>query len=252
VARGDVPPGRQVVSPVTSGDLLWDDLARDDAELAAWCAERWLGAWRRLEAAPGGLVAARESLHRVAEDVLKPARERANGKIGLRYTHLGFGTPFFGDDEQLRVEGVELVFASPAGERRDRLDVDPAGAHCVAEWYAFAASVLEQLRAEAAPELEPSRVQLWPEHFDMSVEMGSEAAGQRAGYGCSPGDEDHREPYVYVVPWESSAAAGEGWNASGFKGAELRYADLLTAPDQRALALQFLRDRLKALTRERG
>src|SRR5207247_6317357 len=31
VARGDVPPGRQVVSPVTTGDVLWDDLARDDA-----------------------------------------------------------------------------------------------------------------------------------------------------------------------------------------------------------------------------
>jgi hypothetical protein len=81
----------------------------------------------------------------------------------------------------------------------------------------------------------------------MSVEMGSEAAGQRAGYGCSPGDDDHPEPYVYVVPWESSAAVGEGWNATGFTGAELPYPDLLSAPDQRALALDFLRGRLRAL-----
>src|SRR5207247_8968133 len=190
VAGGDVPPGRQVVSPVTTGDVLWDDLARDDADLAAWCAERWLGAWRRLEPAPAGLASTRDALHRVAEEALKPARERANGKIGLRYTHRGFGTPFFGDDEQVRVEGVELVVDSPAGERRRRLDVDPAAARCVAEWYGFAVSVLEQLRAEAGSDLEPSRVQLWPEHFDMAVELGPEAAGRRAGFGCSPGDDD--------------------------------------------------------------
>ena len=51
-ARGEVPEGRELVSPVTTGDLLWDDLAADDAGLAAWCAERWLGAYRRLEAPP--------------------------------------------------------------------------------------------------------------------------------------------------------------------------------------------------------
>jgi hypothetical protein len=268
VARGDVPGGRRVVSPVTTGDLTWDDLARQDQSLAAWCADRWLGGWRRLEPAPVVLPATRESLHRVAEHVMKPARERANGKFGLRYAHGGFGTPFFGDDEQVRVEGVELVVDSPAGERRaplttlagaaeqagvpldvddERLEIDPAAAGTVADWYGFAASVLEQLRAEAAPELEPSRVQLWPEHFDMSVELGPESAGRRAGYGCSPGDADHPEPYAYVVPWESSAATGQGWNATGFAGADLPYADLLTAPDQRTAALTFFRDRLRAL-----
>src|SRR2546421_700764 len=30
VARGEVPEGRQVVSPVATGDLRWDNLARDD------------------------------------------------------------------------------------------------------------------------------------------------------------------------------------------------------------------------------
>src|SRR5256885_1014850 len=72
--------------------------------------------------------------------------------------------------------------------------VDEDAARCLADWYGFAASVLEQLRAEAPAELEPSRVQLWPEHFDMSVELGPEAAGQRAGFGCSPGDAQHPEP----------------------------------------------------------
>lgn len=41
-----------VVSPVSSGDVLWDDLAREDPALAEFCAERWLGAWRRLEPLP--------------------------------------------------------------------------------------------------------------------------------------------------------------------------------------------------------
>jgi hypothetical protein len=249
VARGELRAGRPVVSPVSTGDYLWDDLARDNPSLGDWCADRWLGAWRRLEPAPPDLAATRESLHRIAEDVMKPARERANGKFGLRYTHGGFGTPFFGEDEQVRVEGTELVFDSPGGERRQAIDdVDPAAVRCVADWYGFAASVLEQLRAEAPAELEPSRVQLWPEHFDMAVELGPESAGRRAGYGCSPGDEGHPEPYVYVVPWEASAATGEGWNAGGFAGAELAYGELLGAEDQRACALDFLRGRLGSLT----
>ena len=29
-ARGEVPPGRSVVSPVGTGDLRWDDLASTD------------------------------------------------------------------------------------------------------------------------------------------------------------------------------------------------------------------------------
>ena len=269
VARGDVPAGRELVSPVTSGDVLWDELARDDADLAAWCADRWLGAWRRLGGAPDSLVKSRVALHGVAEHVLKPAREAVNGKIALRHTRGGFGTPFFGDDVQLRIDGVELVAPERDGERREALstlaeaaafagvelavedeplDFSEQGARFIADWFGFAASVLEQLRAEAAPALEPSRVQLWPEHFDIAIELGAEAGGVRAGYGLSPGDELHPEPYLYVVPWEAAAAASELFGASAFKGAELPYAELLAASDQRAAALEFLRARLRALT----
>src|SRR3954449_7793727 len=51
-ARGEVPAGRTLVSPVSSGDRTWDEVARDDGDLAAWCADRWLGAWRRLPPPP--------------------------------------------------------------------------------------------------------------------------------------------------------------------------------------------------------
>lgn len=246
VARGEVAAGRQVVSPVATGHLRWDDLRAGDPALAEWCADRWLGAWRRLEAAPAGLAAARRSLHGLAEDVLKPARERVNGKIGLRYTYRGFGTPFFGEDRQVRVEGATLIFDGPDGERREALEVDPEAAGFIGDWFGFAASVLEELRAGAGAELAPSRVQLWPEHFDMAVELGDEAGGRRAGYGCSPGDEAHPEPYVYVVPWQAPPE-GELWQARGFAGAELPLAELLAVADQRAAALDFLRLRLDAL-----
>jgi len=267
-ARGEVPEGRELVSPVTTGDLLWDELAADDAVLAAWCADRWLGAYRRLEAPPASLPATRLALHRVAERVLTPARQRANGKIALRYVAGGFGTPFFGADEQVRVEGVELVVDSPGGERRapitslaaaaghvgvplegddEPLEVDEAASRFLGDWYGFTASVLEQLRAEAGPELEASRAQLWTEHFDLATELGAKDAGARAGYGGSPGDERHPEPYLYVVPWEASRASGEGWNAGGYAGAEVSLAELLDAPDQRAAALDFFRGRLRTL-----
>src|SRR2546421_9390824 len=104
VARESVEDGRLVVSPVATGDVRWAELAADDEELAEWCADRWLASYRRLEQPPASLVETRLALQRLAEQVISPARERANGKIGLRYTRGGFGTPFFGADVQVRVE----------------------------------------------------------------------------------------------------------------------------------------------------
>jgi hypothetical protein len=272
VARGAVPPGRQVVSPVASGDLLWADVAREDEELQSWCADRWLAAYRRLGGPPGQLVATRRALHRLAEQVVSPARARANGKIGLRYTHGGFGTPFFSSDVQVRVQGSDLIVQQGEAERAapistlaaaaahlgneigtaadddTPLPVDPGAAAFLGDWYGFAASVLEDLRASAGRYADPSRVQLWPEHFDLAVELGREDRRARAAYGLSPGDDAHPEPYVYVAPWVEPEP-GELWQASGFSGAELSYAELLGAEDQRAAALEFLRTRMSALTR---
>jgi hypothetical protein len=272
VAVDDVPEGRQLVSPVTNGDLLWRELADADPSLADWCAERWLGPYKRLGPAPSELAVTRTALHRVAERVISPTRARANGKIALRWTRGGFGTPYFGADAQVRVDGTELVVATPDGEQRHPLTtvrdaataigfdlagvdeehaaaalaIDAAASRFLGDWFGFATSVLEQLRAESPGEWEPSRVQLWPEHFDVAVEIGSEPADQRAALGGSPGDETHAEPYLYVAPW-GACPEGELWQASGFPGAELAYSDLLAAPDQRTAALEFFRARLGAL-----
>jgi hypothetical protein len=272
IARGEPAAGRKVVSPVGTGDLRWVELAGEDERLAEFCRARWLGPWRRLEPLPARFAETRLALHGVAEFVMKPAREHANGKFGLRFTRGGFGTPFFGADAQLRVEGDELVVTEAGEERRgpieslascarlagalmpegaepseDPLAVDPAAAAALGDWFGFSASVLEELRAGAGARHEPSRVQLWPEHFDMAGELGSEESGERAGYGCSPGDEEHPEPYVYVTPW-TARPEGELWNATAFPGAELAYAALLDAGDQREAALEFFRTRLRELT----
>src|SRR6266536_4199394 len=98
-----------VVSPVAGADVTWDAWLRDRPEHTAWAAARWLGAYRRLPDPPATLPATKLALHRLAVYVLSPARRAANGKIALRWTLGGVGTPFFGAEEQVRVVGTQLV-----------------------------------------------------------------------------------------------------------------------------------------------
>jgi hypothetical protein len=202
---------------------------------------------------PSDFTATRIALHRLAEEVLKPARERVTGRFGLRALPGGFGTAPFGDVTQLHVDGIELVTRDGAAVTRAPIaGVDANAAAALASWFAFGAGVLEELRAETGLEHDPTPPQLWPEHFDVAIELGSEAAGVRAGYGASPGDDLHPEPYLYVVPW-SAAVGGERWAATAFTGAELPHADLLRSDDRRRSALDFFRTRRdELLTREAG
>ena len=270
-ARGDVPAGRELVSPVSDGELTWDELAREDGELAKWCSARWLGAWRRLPPVPATLAETRDALHQIAAQVLSPARQAGTGgEISLRYTRGGFGTPFFGTDEQVRVDGVELVVVEAGEERRTGIEsvsqaagfvgtidaadldtvplaIDAVAASFLADWFGFATLVTAEIRARAGAALEPSATNLWSEHFDVAVELGPEASGQRAAYGGSPGDADHAEPYVYVGPWEQEQS-GPLWNATTFGGAEILYSDLLAAEDQVAIATELFEACLGELT----
>jgi hypothetical protein len=249
VFPGEVPEGRRLVSPVSQhGDLSWDEIAEAQPDLAPWCAERWLGAWKALEALPAGFADTRKALHKVAEAVVAPARQPPD-EISLRYTRGGIGTPFFeedGADCQVRVEHGELVRQKRKEETREPLpDVDIAAATALGDLYGFACSVLEELRAEQV-DGDPSLVRLWPEHFDMAFELGSEKEGKRANFGASPGDADHDEPYLYVGPWNAEVS-GELWNAASFNGAELGYSELLGANGQRRSALDFMSERYRAL-----
>jgi hypothetical protein len=174
----------------------------------------------------------RDALHRVAEEVVSPARVHATGnEIALEATPGGFGTPPFPDGGLVKVAGTALVTRAADGTETSKpLDVDPRHSERLARFFAFAWRVLETLREEAA---EPSEIHLWPEHFDVAFD------DREVTYGGSPGDEHHDEPYLYVAPWAKPEPA-PGWNAVGFTGAEAPWTD-------EAAALAFLRDRRDAL-----
>jgi len=265
--------------PVTAGNLDWVEWVAAHPERTTWAGERWLAAWPRLGAAPPTLVETRLALHRLAFYVVAPARKRVNTKFGLRWTLGGFGTPFFGADEQVRVadglvivqrgdsagaepistlaDAAAFVLDGPpeiawgaefdvadAGDVDAPLAVDPDAAAFLGAWYGFGWSVLEELRKD--PEsVDAGRVQLWPEHFDAGLECL--AGERRSGFGASPGDSGCAEPYLYVTPPRVAAVTGDLWNATTFRGAILPLHELVDADDQRAAALDFFRVRRTAL-----
>ena len=221
-----------------------------------------------LTPAPPTFAATRDALHAVAEWVLASARFAAEGRIGLRATPDGFGTPPLPDGRQLRVAGTDLVVESDGALALTRLEslgdaasaggvpprthpdvyeattawtdeplhIDRDAARCLADWFAFTASVLDEFRAECA---EPSEIQLWPEHFDLAMDVAGRAS--RVNVGGSPGDEGHPLPYLYLGPWTLDLD-DPLWNEPF--GASLGYEELVAAPDPRTTALAFLRTAL--------
>ena len=274
-ALDDRDPNLRVVTPTTAGELTWDELSRRHAPLSDFASSRWLGAWSRLPALTNQHTSTVLSLGQLAFFVIAPARFAVQGKIGLRYTHGGFGTPFYGKDRQIRIDGDFLITQeghTAAGEevttlRRaarqvgieyeerwgpdwhdppaptdpdTALTIDSVAARICSDVIGFGFSVLEQIRIEAREDEKPSRVQLWPEHFDTALEIGVDDAGRRAGFGVSPGYPAHPEPFVYVSPWAKDWLDDPYWNAD-FGGSILSYEELLAAENQRDRALQFLR-----------
>jgi hypothetical protein len=232
-----------------------------------------------LEPLPPTFAPTVAALHEVAAELVAPARKPEN-EISLEATPGGYGTPYFefdGARRRVRVEGDELIHECAEHERRSslrslctageaitellpidtRLDdeplaVDPVASRALGAFFAFGAEALGRLLDHAGGEDEASPVRLWPEHFDIAIELGSEAGGVRANYGFSPGDEQHDEPYLYVGPW-SASVDGELWNGHGFTGAELPYSELIAAADQAAAADEFFarrREALRALARQ--
>lgn len=272
--------GRELVAPTSAGDLRWDDLAAERPELADYVRTHWLGNYAALPALPDDYPRVRDDYHRLAYSVVAEARRLVNTRFGLRYTHGGFGTPFFGNDEQVRVEGVFLVHQTRGSIRRHRIttlraaaaalgiepgseaaehdspalgDLDaPLGVNSevgalLGQWFGFAFAALEELRLIPGAH-DPERTQLWPGHFDAAIAMGDAEAGARATYGASPGDAAHPEPYLYVGAWGAVDDA-PFWNAEAFNGALLGYTDLAEAADPVAAALAFFGDGFSRLSR---
>jgi hypothetical protein len=216
----------------------------------------------------------RKALHRLAEEVMKVAREHVTGEFTLVATPDGFGTPAFGPEKaEVRVEAGDLIVRTGEEERREPitslraaaelaadlfpdglelsdepLGIDPEASRILGRWFGFGEELLNRLCAEAGPDDEPTEPTLWPEHFDIAIEIGPEVEGGRANYGLSPGDEQHEEPYLYVGPW-TLKPEGELWNARGFVGAEMTYSELAGAEDPLQTGLDFCRARKEVLDR---
>jgi hypothetical protein len=210
------------------------------------------------------LVATRNGLHAVAEHVLAADLYRRIGKIGLRPTDGGFGTPPFDVDatsRRLRIDGTDLVVEQGDDVRRAPLStvraagelagiepggpaevyalatpldldaplsIDATSARLLADWFALTAAALDRLLVER-PHDDATIAQLWPEHLDLAVSAGE------ANYGGSAGDGGHPLPYLYAGPW--TPPSGDGWNEPF--GASLTWRDDLTVDD----AVAFLVDR---------
>lgn len=255
--RGSLP----VVSPLGSGDITWDGLCAHDPALAAWCRPRWLAALRPLPPIPDSLHTTVARLHLLAEHVVAPWRFAAHGRIGLRWTLGGFGTPWAHVDEQVRVVGDVLVHQQGAAVREHQLTtlgevaewlggplgaprevytaaqpaeasapvaVDPAASAWLGEWFGFATRALEEVRAGEA-DYDRRRVQLWPEHFDVAVDLGDGAA--RATFGASPGDAAHDGPYLYVKELTAGRLGDAPDRDPAFAGVSLPVSALLGVED---------------------
>ena len=227
-----------------------------------------------LRQVPAELPSTRDRLHQLAYFALAPTRYRVTGRMGLRATSGGFGTPEF-EGRVVRLEGVSLVHEDgeevttepvttldracdffgipyqvdwfpdfgdplPPLDPDEDLALDPEGTAFVADWFDFGFKVLAELSGRGFPDDDVSEPQLWPEHFDPAIEMGSEQRGQRASYGASPGDHAHELPYVYVSAWGEIDRSNPYWNDSAFNGASLGYLELLASDDPGATAIEFM------------
>lgn len=260
-----------IITPIPGEGTPWSSL--EDAGALEYAHRNWLDGLRHLVPLPSAFATTRASLHQVAFFALAAKRFAATGKLGLRYTAGGFGTPFFVDDEQVSVQDGVLVHQTAAGIRSTAittvaaatsflhleyrqvwfegfhdplpaidpdqpLEVDVEAATALGDWFGFSTHVLEQARRTSGA-ADVSRVQLWPEHLDPAFEMGLE--GNRASYGASAGDAGHSEPYLYVSAWGTIDRSDPFWNDDTFNGASLSYADLLTADDPYQAAAWFFR-----------
>lgn len=224
---------------------------------------------------PADFAVTREALRTLACYAMAPACKQATGRIGLRPTGDGFGTPEFDDGSRILVRGDRLVrdpgSAVPITTLRDAakfldvelspdpgvgedlplfepdepLAVDAASSVLLGEWYSFGASVLDELRAALEIAGRVSGAQIWPEHFDLAVDY-QPRLGRRANLGWSPGDGFNGQPYVYIGPWDLHALKDGFWNAPF--GACLDYSTLMgDSRGHRAAALAFLREGINLL-----
>lgn len=116
------------------------------------------------------------------------------------------------------------------------LVVDPQASAVMAAVLALGAIALDATLARLGPAATPIVAQVWPEHFDLGLDVG--VGGQRVNLGASVGDGYHAAPYVYVGPWNAERPGDPAYWNTGF-GALLGYDALVAAPDPVAAMIEF-------------
>jgi hypothetical protein len=226
---------------------------------------------------PPGFAVTREALRALACYVIAPARKARTGRIGLRPTGDGFGTPPFDDGTRIVVRGDQLLIESggqvpittlqaaadllrialspdpgvghdlPAFTPDVPLAVDATASRWLGAWYAFGARHLDRL-TDRLVDGTVSEAQLWPEHFDLAVAVAVDGGSVNVGF--SPGDAAIAEPYVYVGPHDTTGLDGDYWNAPF--GAVLGHARLRAAGDPDDVTDTFIDTGLRLLEARRG
>jgi hypothetical protein len=197
---------------------------------------------------PSSFVRTRLVVHTLAEHVLCATRYAAVGRVGLAPSVDGIATPPF-DGRVVGLRGVDLFDDTTDGSRQTEattlraageflgvvpgapalwtpttsgdldavLEIDADGVAALAAWFTLVSGALAATFPEAPQTL-------WPEHFDLAVTVDD------AIYGGSPGDADHPQPYLYVVPPADAALDGDRrfWNEPF--GASFPY-DRINGPD---------------------
>jgi len=223
----------------------------------------------------GTYATTRTELHRVAAHVMARRRFDVTGRFGLRVTPGGFGTPLFGDDEVVRLDGAALLrerrvddravtathtlagatlrelaaFAEvdlaaefsagsdtpDLGDPDAPLQIDAASIAVLAEWYRKGAQAVDDCVARLGDAGDAAVAQIWPEHFDLGMDVA--VGANRTNLGVSPGDGFSTEPYLYVGPWSADRPGDDAyWNAAF--GALARWSEI---PDAAAADAFFAR-----------
>jgi hypothetical protein len=215
------------------------------------------------------LATTRRSLHAVAEHILAGPQHRPAGTVRLAVTADGFGTvALTGDPSRLEVRGTTLVGSRPGGrievplagtiaelakavgvepgapegvyddgsgaDASTRVEVDAAAAAVILRALAMGDAALRDLAVRHRADDPPTPV-LWPEHFDVGIDL------DEVNFGVSPGDGLIGEPYAYIGPRQRRV--GAFWDQPF--GAARRLSDLA---DSAALAAFFEAGRDAAAT----
>jgi hypothetical protein len=99
------------------------------------------------------------------------------------------------------------------GDPDQPLELDDTGASDVADWFRIVAAALDRVVATVPPAAGASLARVWPEHFDVAIDVATQP-GVRVNLGGTPGDSFDPEPYLYVGPWtDDRPGDGDYWNA---------------------------------------